>query len=240
MLNVWRRENGLLRRQLQDTPVQINHKARRSRRQTLSGSQFRLNSAGNLAVDPSSGPGSTTRLYIAFSDNSAGVALCAAPCTSATVTTETQVFVVSSSNGGSTWSSSILVPKGGATATSDAFYPWVAVDASTGHVKVAFSDRSYDSANIRYGETLATSTDHGATFSSSRVDTGLSNPNDSRWFTNGGTTKGKTTFLGDYGGLAIAPNGVAHPMWTDMRHSVFSSPPPGRGHNTQDAVTASV
>src|SRR6266566_687646 len=38
-------------------------------RQTLTNSQFRVNSAGNLAVDPSSGPSQgSTVLYISFSD----------------------------------------------------------------------------------------------------------------------------------------------------------------------------
>ena len=107
-------------------------------------------------------------------------------------------------------------------------------------LRVAYKDRSYDSGNVKYGETLATSTNGGVSFSSVRVDTGLSNPNDSRWFTNGGTTNGKTTFLGDYENLAIGSDGVSHPIWTDMRSSQFQSPPPGRGHNTQDAVTAAI
>jgi hypothetical protein len=204
-------------------------------RQTLSNSQFRVNSAGNLALDPSSGPGpSTTRLYISFSDNRNGV-LTSNP---ATVVTNTDVFVVSSSNGGTTWTSPVLVP-GGSGSQNDQFYPWAAV-SNTGIVKVAFSDRSYDPSNIQYGETLSTSTNNGASFTSIRVDTGLSNPNDSRWFTNGGTTNGKATFLGDYNGLAIGSDGKAHPAWTDMRTNAFPSPPPGRGHNTQDAVTATV
>ena len=204
-------------------------------RQTLSNSQFRLSSAGNLAIDPSSGPTpSTTRLYISFSDNRNGL-LTGNP---ATVITDNDVFVVASSNGGASWTGPVRVP-GGNGSTNDQFYPWAAV-SNTGIVKVAFMDRSYDPANIQYGITLATSTNHGASFSSAQVDTGLSNPNDSRWFTNGGTTNGKSTFLGDYNGLAIGSDGKAHPAWTDSRVSAFPSPPPGRGHKTQDAVTASV
>jgi hypothetical protein len=204
-------------------------------RQTLSNSQFRVNSAGNLAVDPSSGPSaSSTRLYIAFSDNRNGI-LTGDP---STVVTNTDVFVVSSSNGAATWNSPVLVP-GGNGSTNDQFYPWAAVD-NTGVLRVGFSDRSYDPANIKYGETLASSTNNGESFTSARVDTGLSNPNDSRWFTNGGTTNGKTTFLGDYNGLAIGSDGKSHPAWTDLRTNAFPNPPPGRGHNTQDAVTATV
>src|SRR6266571_6514702 len=213
-----------------DYPINVNG------RQTLSNSQFRVNSAGDLAVDPSSGPSaSSTRLYIAFSDNRKGVALCGSSCTFNTVTTDTDVLVVSSANGGATWSMPVTL----SPTNNDQFYPWAAV-SSTGVLKVAFKDRSYDPSNIMYGETLATSTNHGVSFTSMRVDTGLSNPNDSRWFTNGGTTNGKATFIGDYEGLAVGSNGVSHPIWTDMRESQFPNPPPGRGHNTQDAVTASV
>ena len=199
-------------------------------RQTLSNSQFRVNSAGNLTVDPTSGPAvSSTRLYIAFSDNRKGTA----------TATNTNVFVVASSNGGSTWTSPPVLVPGGAGSTNDQFYPWAAVD-NTGIVRVAFMDRSYDPANIEYGITLATSTNDGVSFTSTEVDTGLSNPNDSRFFTNGGTTNGKATFIGDYNGLDIGSDGVSHPAWTDMRVSAYPNPPPGRGHKTQDAVTASV
>ncbi len=204
-------------------------------RQTLTNSQFRVNSAGNLAVDPSSGPASsTTRLYVAFSDNRNGHLT----GDFTTVTTNTDVFTVASADGGSTWGSVTPVLRE-RKANNDQFYPWAAV-SSTGVLKVAFKDRSYDRNNIKYGETLATSTNGGTSFSSVRVDSGLSNPNDSRWFTNGGATNGKATFIGDYENLAIGSDGVSHPIWTDMRSSQFPSPPPGRGHNTQDAVTMSL
>lgn len=198
-------------------------------RQTLSNSQFRVNSAGNLAVDPNTG-----QLYIAFSDNRNGILT----GSFSTVVTNTDVFIVTSTNQGASWGIPVQVP-GGAGTQNDQFYPWVAVD-NAGVVRVAFSDRSYDPANVKYGETMGTSVDHGVTFTSIRVDTGLSNPDDSRWETNGGTTNGEALFIGDYNGLAIGSNGISHPAWTDMRVAAFPSPPPGRGHNTEDAFTASV
>jgi len=97
--------------------------------------------------------------------------------------------------------------------------------------------RSYDPSNIQYGYTLTSSTNQGSSFTSTRVDTGLSNPNDSRFFTNGGQTNGKTKFIGDHNGLAIGTDGVSHPIWTDMRTYAFPHPPSGRGHNIQDIVT---
>jgi len=102
-----------------------------------------------------------------------------------------------------------------------------------GKVYVAFSDRSYDPENSMYGTTLAVSTDGGTTFSLNRVDTGLSDPNHSRWFS--GRTKGKATFIGDYSGLAMDPAGLAHPIWTDMRNVITL----GRTGTTQDVFTTS-
>jgi hypothetical protein len=217
-----------------DYPINVNG------RQTLTNSQFRVNSAGNLAVDPTSGPSvSGTRLYIAFSDNRNGQLT----GNFSTVKTNTDVFVVTSSNGGNDWSPVNPVLTGNKS-QNDQFYPWAVVDNS-GNLFVAFSDRSYDPANIQYGETLAVSKNHATSFSATRIDSGLSNPNDSRWFTNGGTTNGKATFIGDYGNLAIGSDGATHPIWTDMRTNIctpltvcFPNPPTGRGHNSQGAVTA--
>jgi len=72
-------------------------------------------------------------------------------------------------------------------------------------------------------------------FRAQRVDTGLSDPNHARWFSGG--TNGKTTFLGDYNGLAIGGDGVAHPIWTDMRRVVTVRQQSGA---TEDIFTASV
>jgi hypothetical protein len=91
-------------------------------------------------------------------------------------------------------------------------------------------DRSYDAANSKYGITLARGV---SIFTAARVDTGLSDPNHARWF----AVNGQTTFLGDYNGLAVGSNGVAHPFWTDMRRVVTVNHGTG---TTEDAVTAAV
>ncbi len=211
-----------------DYPINIDG------RQTLTNSQFRVISAGNLAADLASGPGfSTTRLYYTFSDNRNG----RLTGDFNTVKTNIDVFVSRSDDGGTTWSSPVPVLRGKA-AKNDQWFPWADVGPD-GTLWVAFKDRSYDPDNIKYGETIASSHD-GITFTAQRVDTALSNPNDSRWFTAGGQTQGKATFIGDYEGLAVGSDGVAHPLWTDMRVRAFETVPAGRGHNTQDAVTARV
>ncbi len=203
-------------------------------RQTLSNSQFRVNSAGNITVDPTSGPApGSTNLYIAFSDNRNGTLT----GDFNTVATNTDIVVVKSSSGGTSWNAPVVL-----TSARDQFYPWVAVGLD-GNLRVAFSDRNYDPSNIQYGETLASSFDGGISFSLLRVDTGLSNPNDSRFqteITKTSTTNGKALFIGDYNGLDIGSDLVMHPAWTDMRTTAYTNPPPGTGHKTQDAVTASV
>ncbi len=167
-------------------------------RQTLSNSQFRVNSAGNLAIDAQTGT-----LVVVWSDNRDGTA----------ANTNTNIFLARSPDGGKTWSAPVAVSQ----ALGDQFYPWGAF-APDGTVNIVFMDRSYDTANSKYGITLARLAPKKRSFNLQRVDTGLSDPNHARWFS--GATGGKTIFLGDYNGFAVGPDGVAHPLWTDMRRVV--------------------
>ena len=186
-------------------------------RQTLSNSQFRVNSAGNLAVDPSSGA-----LVVVWSDNRNGTA----------ANTNTDIFMTRSADRGSTWSEPTTV----SGAAGDQFYPWAAF-APDGTLNISFFDRSYDPANSQYGITLARVTPQGRGFRTQlqRVDTGLSDPNHARWFS--GATGGKTIFLGDYNGLTVGSDGVAHPFWTDMRLVVTVKDATG---HTEDVFSVAV
>jgi hypothetical protein len=184
-------------------------------RQTLSNSQFRVNSAGNLTIDPSSGA-----LFVTWSDNRNGTA----------ANTNTDVFVSASTDGASTWSRPLAVSR----AANDQFYPWAAVGPD-GALDVVYFDRSYDAANSKYGVTLAELAAGAHNFTLERVDTGLSDPNHARWFSAG--TNGQTTFLGDYNGLAVGSDGIAHPFWTEMRRVVTVNHATG---TTEDAFTAAV
>ena len=172
-----------------------------------------MNSAGDLALDPSSGA-----LYVVWSDNRDGTAS----------RTNTDVLMARSTDGGATWSRPAFVSR----AANDQFFPWAAV-APNGTLDVVYMDRSYDAANSKYGITLSRLTAGARTFSAGRVDTGLSDPNDARWF----AVNGQTTFLGDYNGLAVGSDGVAHPFWTDMRRVVTVNHATG---TTEDAFTAAV
>ena len=205
---------------------------------TLSNSQFRVNSYGNLAIDPSSISNASTTLYYVFSDNRNGTfpSTCV-PADFGNATTNTDVFIVKSTDGGLTWSGVTPVATGPAS-DNDQFYPWAAV-GPTGKVYIRYADRQYDSNNIQYGQTLATSTDGGTTFALSRVDTAPSNPDDSVWFVTA-QAPGQTVFLGDYDGLAVGSDDVPHPIWTDMRNTILANPVSPFGHKNEDIVTVSI
>src|SRR6266851_4479246 len=203
------RASDIIHDGVSDYPINVNG------RQTLSNSQFRVNSAGNLALDATTGA-----LYVVWSDNRAGTA----------DKTNTNIFAVRSTDGGSTWSQPIVISR----APGDQFFPWSAVGPD-GNLNVAFMDRSYDSANSKYGITLARLPVGSRNVTLQRVDTGLSDPNHARWFS--GNTGGKTTFLGDYNGLAIGSDSVAHPLWTDMRRVVTVL---GTSGTTEDILSAAI
>lgn len=201
------RASDIIHDGVNDYPINVNG------RQTLSNSQFRVNSAGNLSIDAAAGT-----LFVTWSDNRDGTA----------ASTNTDVFFASSTNGGTTWSSPQQI-----ALAHDQFFPWGAVGPD-GTLNISFMDRSYDPSNSKYGITLNRVPTRGrATLQ--RVDTGLSDPNHARWFSR--ATGGKTTFLGDYTGLTVGSDGVAHPFWTDMRRVVTVAD--GAGTN-EDVFTTAV
>lgn len=186
-------------------------------RDTLTGCQFRVNSAGTLAVDPASGA-----LYLVWSDNRKGTP----------EQTNNDVYMVRSTDRGRTWTTSVSVNKN----PSDQFYPWAAVGPK-GEVVVGYMDRQYQPAGAKcqYGFTVSVSRNSGKTFASQRVDTGISLADKSRWFS--GATGGNTLFIGDYNGLAVGSDGNAWAVWTDSRQTITVF---GRTGADQDAVVAKI
>ncbi len=150
----------------------------------------------------------TGRLWATWADNSLGT----------TALTSSQVFVQSSMDG-VTWTPKTRVTAGSA----DRIYP--AIAANDGNVIVSFYTREYaPSGEIDYA--YVKSNDAGATWSSTvRLTEESSDP--AIQFTLGG-------FIGDYTGVAVGSDNVAHPVWTDFRgHPGVTSP-------NQDAVTTAV
>ncbi len=191
-------------------------------RATLTGCQFRVSSVANSAADPSDPTGKT--VYAVWADNRNGTP----------AATNADVFLARSTNGGATWTTYPID-----TTANDQFYPWVSVAAS-GRVDVGYMDRSYSADQVvcQYGFTLTRLVFDGGIITSSlrtRVDTGLSNPGRSRWFSS--STNSNSRFIGDYNGVATGSDGATWSLWTDQRNIVPNPPSATRNHG-QHAVGA--
>lgn len=175
---------------VRDYPINV------SGRQTLTGYQVRVNSAGNLAVS------STGKLAIVFSDNRAGSA----------TATNANVYAVWSTDNGATWSS---VPQEVGSGSGDEWFPWAEFKPGTDTLGVIFHRRAALGAAL-YDTVFATGTIDGA-FTSETVSAAPSDPTNSVFFQAGvaGCLK-CATFHGDYNGLSYGPDGKAHMVWTDM------------------------
>ncbi len=125
------------------------------------------------------------RLYVAWSDTRDGGA---------------DVFVASSTDGGTTWSAPVRVNNDELHNGADHFYQWMAVDRATGDVYLDFNDRRGDPRNLVATITLARSTDGGATFTNYAWTTRPWNP--------------RHQFVGDYSALA-AYAGRVYGAWTE-------------------------
>jgi hypothetical protein len=167
-------------------------------RQTLSGYQVRVNSAGNIVADPTS----NGRLYLTFSDNRNGTH------DSDTPVTNTDVFLMTSVNGGANWSGPVQVD----SSASDQWFPWVEVNPVDGTVGVVYNDRSVADPEV-YGAALR---EIGG--SKLTVSTADSHPTESVFFQAGAEgCEECATFHGDYIALAYGSDGAANVAWTDMR-----------------------
>jgi hypothetical protein len=206
-----------------DTVFDINYPLNVDRRQTLTGCQLRVSSVANSAADPSDPTGKT--VYVVWSDNRNGSAKA----------TNTDVFLARSTDGGQSWKRYVVDGS-----PNDQFFPWVAV-AGDGGVDVGYMDRfpSAGQGECKYGFTLTRlsfdTAGHMALLSRQEVDTGLSDPGHSRWFS--ATTNGNGRFVGDYNGVAIGSDGSTWSSWTDQRNVVANPPSPTRTHG-QHAVGA--
>jgi hypothetical protein len=197
-------------------------------RQTYQDSAFRSWAAGNITADPTD----ADHLAVVWSDmrNSE----LPAPQNPYKATTNSDVIVSQSFNGGQSWSTPTAV-----SAANDQWMPWGAYDAN-GMLRIGTFDRSLDPANHVYNYSLATETSHGSlNFSGyTPVSSTTSDPTrENRWFA--GTLNAKypfaTSFLGDYSNIAPTANGGVVAYWTDLRNDVTFA---GRTGHGQDAYFA--
>src|SRR5207237_670195 len=152
-------------------------------------SMFRIGVAGgNVTADPMN----PDHLAIVWSDMRDTPGLPFAPFASPySVTTNSDVIVSESTDGGQTWSTPAAYPIPG-----DQFMPWGAFDGS-GTLRVGTFDRSYDASNHQYGYTLLTGTP--GSFASTQVTDELSDPTmNDRWFARNANSSfpNATAFLG--------------------------------------------
>jgi hypothetical protein len=126
-----------------------------------------------------------------------------------TTTKWMRVQVVRSTNGGSTWSTPVLVAP--STAKNDEFFPWLNV-SSTGVVGVTWLDRRNDASNLSYQAYAAFSTTGGTSFTNAKLATASSNPNNDGF---GGN------FLGDYTGNSWTGTRL-YAGWPDTRTGTAS------------------
>ena len=113
----------------------------------------RANGMPNTAVDLSSGPNKGT-LYVNWIDARNG---------------DPDVFVMSSRNGGESWSQPVRVNDDKVRNGKEQFFTWMAVDPADGSVNVVFYDRR-DTSGAMTGLTLARSVDGGRTFVNRKID----------------------------------------------------------------------
>ena len=172
-------------------------------RQTLTDYQVRVWGVGNLVASPTDG-----KLYLVFSDNRNGTHDTANPVTN------TDVFLVTSSNGGSSWSGPMQVDSG----AGDQWFPWVDVNPTDGTIGILYHDRGASNGAF-YNTTLAEGTP--GSLVKTLVNTVPSDPTHSVFF-QAGVEGCETcaTFHGDYINVSYGSDGKANMVWTDMRDPV--------------------
>jgi hypothetical protein len=207
----------------EDYPVNVEN------RRTYQDSEFRTFGGGNMTADP------TNALHLAVVWSDMRNSTLPAPTDPYQAKTNSDIVMSQSFDGGNTWSAPTVL-----AIPNDQFMPWGAYNAN-GQLQIGFFDRSYDPANHKYGYTLASETAPGSLqFTLQEVTTALSDPTQGDAFFKGTVNANfpnATRFIGDYGNIAISPNGVAA-FWTDMRLQA-TSPPPHTGWN-EDAFFALV
>lgn len=156
---------------------------------------LRANGMPVTACDVSGGEHNGT-IYINWADQRNG-------------TDDTDVFLITSKDGGSTWSEPVRVNDD--PAGKQQFFTWMTVDQKTGAIYVVFYDRR-DHEGTETDVYLATSLDGGKTFQNERISSSPFTPHPG-------------VFFGDYNNIS-AHNGVVRPIWTryeDGKLSVWTA-----------------
>lgn len=152
---------------------------------------YRANGLPVTSCDLSNGPNRGT-IYINWSDQRNG-------------TTDTDVFMIKSTDGGNTWSDVKRVnddPSG-----RQQFFTWMTIDQTTGFVYFVFYDRR-NYTTLQTDVFMAKSTDGGETFENFKISASPFTPNSS-------------VFFGDYTNITAANNKV-RPIWARLDNTSLS------------------
>jgi hypothetical protein len=164
---------------------------------------MRVNSFPSMAVDVSGGA-FDGNIYIVWANRGTpGI----------NTGSNVSVYMIRSTDGGTSWSAAIKVNQGTFANDKEAFIPWITCDPTTGNLFCIFyDDRNTTSTDV---ETfVAYSTDGGDTW----VDFAVSDVS----FTPAGIPGLADDYFGDYLGITARDNFV-YPCWTDNRSGVALS-----------------
>jgi hypothetical protein len=139
------------------------------------------------------------------------------------------IAYIRSSDGGATWSEPVTI----SGSTGDQLFPWVAAHGAK--VYATWFNRAPGGGNT-YAISGAASTNGGASWSAPvAVSTAISNVSAGNRF---GFPTCAASFAGDYSGITVDSNGVAHSLWTDVRVEPSTVADPGG--TSQDPFTATL
>jgi len=164
---------------------------------------MRVNSFPVMAVDISEGP-NKGNIYIVWTN-------IGTPGTN--TGTNKSVYLIRSTNGGTTWSTPIRVNQGPFADGKESYSPWITCDPETGNLSVIFYD-DRNTASTACETWVSVSLDAGNTWSDFRVSDVS--------FTPTAIPGLAASYMGDYLGIT-SKGGRVYPCWTDTRGGEFKT-----------------
>lgn len=119
--------------------------------------------------------------------------------------TDTDVYLTKSTDGGNTWSAPIRVNDD--TTKTHQFFTWMDIDQTTGHLYFIFYDRR-NRTDMKTDVFMAISKDGGNSFLNVEISESFMEPD-------------PFVFFGDYTNI-VAHNGVVRPIWTRLHYGQLS------------------
>jgi PKD repeat protein len=125
--------------------------------------------------------------------------------------TNKSVYIIRSSDGGTTWATPVRVNQGPFADGKEAYCPWITCDPETGNLAVIFYD-DRNTASTACETWVAYSVDAGATWTDFRVSDVSFTPTPIPGLA--------SSYMGDYLGIT-SKGGRVYPCWTDTRGGLF-------------------